>query len=287
MYISFLCGLVTLGMRLYWLMHAGVPPVDTPTVWDAYFPELRLSGVTAADLRRSDGHFDVLLLGASVLAPQFGTIDQQLRELLGARLGERGRVWNLAVSGQTSRDSLIKYRRLSDKHFDLVLIYDAINDVRMNNCRPGEFREDYSHSRRYEGFERHLRQGSAEFADMLHQAELFNDLLAGGSMSNLREFGRDIKTPPAYRRNIEEIMELARKRVGRIALLSFASHIPADYTRADFDAHRVDYSYRDDGHSCAVELWGDPDPVRKTLAAHNQDLREIAMRHPEALFVDM
>jgi hypothetical protein len=285
-YGAFLYGVLLAGFKFFWLFHAGVLLYEVPKVWDAYFPELRQSGAVTSDLRKSDGHFDVLMLGASVLAPPFGTVEPHIKDVLRERLGMRGRVWNLAAVGHTSRDSLIKYRLLENKHFDLVLIYDAINDIRMNNCRAEDFREDYTHSRRYAGYERHVHE-NVNVVDMQQQASLFSDLVAGGSMENLREFGRDMKTPPVYRKNIEEIIELTRMRGGRIVLMTFASHVPEGYTRADFDARLLDYDYRKDGRSCPVELWGEPDAVRQTLAAHNRELRDLARAHPEALLVDM
>jgi hypothetical protein len=55
------------------------------------------------------------------------------------------RVHLAAAGAQTSRDSYLKYRWLSSKRFDLVVLYDGINEACANNCPPNVFRADYSH----------------------------------------------------------------------------------------------------------------------------------------------
>jgi hypothetical protein len=74
-----------------------------------------------------------------------GSVGTHLREGLQKRLARPVRVFNLAFPCQNSRDSLFKYRHLVCRHFDLVLAYDGINDMRMNNAPPGKFCDDYSH----------------------------------------------------------------------------------------------------------------------------------------------
>lgn len=285
-YVGFLVGLGWLALKSFWSVRSGVPLNEAPLIWDQYYPELRRKGVMTARLEPSDGSFDVLLLGASVLEPGWGAIEQHLRNQLEARCGNRYRLFNLAASGHTSRDSLQKYSHLEQQRFDLVIVYHAINDVRMNNCAPGTFQLDYSHCAWYRSFQKRLATGrlSLDPGDQLLAVTDLIDL--GAPEENLREFGRDIKTPPAFRRNLEEMLAVAKQRGDRLVLMTFASHLPADYSLEAFKQQRLDYQYRSDRRSCLAEMWGEPDNVRRTLAAHNEVLRELAREHPDAPFVD-
>ena len=59
----------------------------------------------------------------------------------------------------------IEYEALGNEHFDLVLVYDGINEARANNVPPDLFRDDYGHYGWYEvvnALARH--QGRARFA---------------------------------------------------------------------------------------------------------------------------
>jgi lysophospholipase L1-like esterase len=284
-YAMFLVGLVWLGFKVFWSVRAGVPLNEQPVVWDIYYPQLRRSGVMQADLRRDDGSFDVLMLGASVIDPSFGSMEAQLRKRLEERLAGKARVFNLATSAHTTRDSRNKYEYLTGKHFDLVLVYHAINDVRMNNCRPGTFREDYTHCAWYSSFERRLARGTMSLP-LSEQAQSIGQMIGLGEASeNLRQHGGDIKTPPAFRKNLERILDLSRERKAKLLLISFAWHIPDNYSPESFAARTLDYSH--DLRSCGVEMWGEPDNVRKTLDAHNGVVRTLAKENADVLFADV
>lgn len=113
-----------------------------------YYMELR--AITHTPSPRSVPSCDILLLGASALHENWGSLTQQLLEALPSRTDRRVRLHNVAVPGQTSPDSFYKYRHLADQRFDLVLVYDGINDVAANNFPTTLFREDYSHWSWYE-----------------------------------------------------------------------------------------------------------------------------------------
>src|SRR5205807_5198572 len=125
------------------------------TIWHAFYPEIRASGLEAITVSNTDATYDVLFLGGSVVSPFFGTIGEQLQAGLRARLARPVRVFNLAMPAHTSRDSLLKYRYLARHRFDLVIVYNGINDTRMNNCPPEMFRLDYTHCAWYRQLERY------------------------------------------------------------------------------------------------------------------------------------
>jgi hypothetical protein len=285
-YLLFCWGIFLAGGRLYWWLRAGVPPDETAAVWDYFYPEVRRSHVKQIHPRHDDERFDVLLLGGSVLEPAWGPVESLLASHLRDRLGERYRLFNLARAAHTSRDSLLKYSQLSDEQFELVIVYDGINDVRLNCCPRARFRNDYRHFPWYDSLQKRLDAGR-----MLLPASLVSDAaLAGETISTSQvdeaslEEGRDIKTDRTLRQNLDEIVSSAAKRGDLVVLTTFAYFVPANYTRARFEGQSLEYEFRP--RSCAAEMWGKPRHVVAALEAQNAAIRSLSADHPEVLFVD-
>ena len=262
----------------------------------SFYPELRTSGVEDAAKSKTDDTFDVLILGGSTVSTSFGNVGSQLEAGLRQRLGRPVRVFNLAASAQNSRDSLLKYRRLARQHFDLVVVYDGINDTRMNNAPPGEFRDDYSHCIWY----KHLN--NLEKHPFVHQAALpfalsyvGNQLAwklgwswyvpARDASADCLEYGKNIRTTEPFRNHLTEIVTSAKQQGARVVLMTFSYHIPADYSLEGYWAKRLDYA-NDLASGCPVELWGKPEYTLRALEQHNQVLRDLAAQHPEVVLVD-
>lgn len=287
-YLLFCWGVVVAGSKLFWKFRAGVPLDETPLIWDCYYPEIRQSEVETIHPRHGDDRFDVLLLGGSVLEPSWGDVEPCLTGKLRAELGDGFRLFNLGHSAHTSRDSLLKYAKLSAEQFELVIVYDGINDVRMNCCPRQLFRDDYTHCAWYRAIEKRLRSGRMSLpAGPLEQASLMKETVAfDPSNAALLDEGRDIKTVGPLRGNHEEILRAAAARKDTVLLMTFAYDIPGDYTQERFKSHALDYSYRPDGRSCGAEMWGHPGDVAASIAAQNEAIRLLAGAHPEVLFVD-
>ncbi|MGE5194901.1 MAG: hypothetical protein ACM3U2_20605 [Deltaproteobacteria bacterium] len=287
-YLAFCWGVVFLGAKLFWKFRAGVPFDETAFVLDYYFPEIRLSKVKETHPRYDDGFFDVLLLGGSVLEPGWGNVEEELRAKLQGALGDRFRVFNLAHSAHTSRDSLLKYRELAWEQFDLVIVYDGINDVRLNCCPRESFRDDYSHFAWYRSMQKHIDAGTMrQRAGVIEQARVAAETFAFDSSDDaLLEEGGDIKTARPFRRNLEEIAWTATGRGDAVLMSTYAYYIPADYTQERFRDRTLDYAFRADGRSCDAETWGKPRYVAAAIDVQNDALRALMEEHPEMLFVD-
>jgi hypothetical protein len=287
-YAAFCSSLVFLGTRLFWKVHAGVPFDEAAFIRDYYFPEIRRSQVKETQPRHADSFFDVLLLGGSVLEPGWGHIEENLRARLQSELGDRFRIFNLAHSAHTSRDSLLKYQELAHEEFDLVIVYDGINDVRLNCCPRESFRDDYTHFAWYKSMQRQIDSGTIlNRAGIIDPARVASQAFAFDSRdSALLEEGGDIKTPRAFRRNLEEIVRAAADRGDAILLLTYAYYIPADYSQERFRNRALDYSYRADDRHCDVETWGKPPYVAAAVDAHNEGIRNLAHKYGKIGFVD-
>src|SRR5262249_2220839 len=97
-----------------------------------------------------------------------------------------------------------------------------------------------------------------------------------------QHYGGDIRTRQAFHDNLEEIVTTAKTKGERVMLMTFAYHVPPDYSLEAFRNKALDY----DAHICPVELWGKREYVIKGMDEHNQAIREIVARHPEVIFVD-
>jgi len=249
-----------------------------------FYPELRaVQGETRGD------RIDVLLLGASVL----DQATPELRRQAAARFGPEVCLHDLAVSGHTSLDSWYKYRHLRDDHFDLVVVYHAINELRTNNTPPERFHDDYSHYSWYALINLFERRDGWQRSGLFVALNL--GLIKAEMALGLRDFtprhvpmeatmhhGETIRSAGPFRRNLEHILDLAEARGEPVLLLSFASYVPLDYTHERFLERQLDYA----GYEVPIRLWGLEENVVRGLGVHNRVLRALAETR-EVRFLDL
>lgn len=248
-------------------------------VWDYYYPELRASRVTSTPLSRDDGILDVLTLGGSVLLQ----IESALEDRLENDLGNRIRYYHLSTTAHTSRDSLLKYQRLSRQKFDVVIFCHGINDVRMNYCPKADFKNDYTHCQWYAALQRDSRVGRLSLWDRVRQFATQEGL--GPPSASDYPFGRDLKTPPAFESNLRQFATEAADRGDQVVFLTMASYLPKGYTRQAFLESGLDYGTGDVSYE--AELWGDPNQVAAGIAEHNRRTRLVARQHDNVRLVDL
>lgn len=279
--IVFLCIVAAeVASRAFW-SHYGVPFFDPGRILYVYYPEMAKADRDRPT--RGDGHYNVLFLGGSVLHRDWGSVEEELRTQLASRGLRNVRIYNFAMPGHTSRDSLLKYAALDKDRFDLVVFYHGINDARANNAPPDVFRADYSHYIWYEMVNTMARyHGRAHLAlpytlrflaVSLHQA-LNKDRYI--PFSNLRDdwvkYGGTLRGADSFRENLSAILDTAARRGDRIMIMTFATCVPRDY---------VPESY-----AWPLEKWGRREFVLAAVRAHNDIVKSTAMRHPEIVFLD-
>jgi hypothetical protein len=284
--------LLTAGLevsaRFYWWRVKGVAVVGQEALWRTAYVELPGSGIDDVAPHHADDAFDVLLLGGSVLHHSCGDVGPRLQPRMQEMLKRPVRVVNIAYPGRTSCDSRMKYARLEDRRFDLVVFYHGINDAFLNNCRPGTFRADYSsvrHIAQMRALQRHpeVRWLALPYTARYIALNLADrwDLL-GGPRHRHSHFGGDLRTPPAFEANLEAVVATAARRGDPLLLATFAYHLPANYTEEDFQAGRLDY----DRPGCPARTWGEPAHLARAIDAHNAATRRVAARHG-TLFADV
>lgn len=281
LYFCYLSALLWFSVKLFWRQQAGVPltgKADVSHIWQFFYPELRSSGVlddlegSAAQQDESQNRFRILLLGGSVLEQVAPELHSSLADAVGR---ENYQLFNLCSSARTSRDSYLKYEYLLSRGFkcDLVIFYHGINDVRMNCCPPDQFRDDYTHCSFYKSFKRRRDAGTLNLTSVARDY-IDNSIPLGEPDDEYREYGHDIKTRKPFEDNLRGILQLAKQHKQPAVVMTFASRIPDDYSRAKFEAKQLGYGSGQ--YEMVVESWGDPQAVRLGIRTHNQVIRSAA-----------
>lgn len=249
-----------------------------------------LEKILQAPIAPNDTTLNVLILGGSAVSLDYGAnIHHELDSLLNLPPRTRKvRLFNAATPAHTSLDNLNKYKQLSDKHFDLVIYYEAINENRANNIPPQDFLENYQHVLWYFDMaiiQRHpevnwftlpfLIDKIVSFVSAKIQGKQFMDL--GQINPDFVKYGANIKTAKAFHNNLEKLILETQKRKEQLLLMTYALYVPPSvignggYT-----------DYRDFAPCTApspLHLWGDPINVQKGVNQHNQQLRKLAAQY--------
>ena len=263
-----------------------------------YYPELEY--VDKQKARAGEDGLEVLMLGASVLHNPLYDVAVPVYAFLSRNPAFQGRdihIYNIGVSSQTTRDSLIKYRYLAGRHrFDVVVVYHGINEVRANNCPEDVFRDDYSHYAWYDEINFYHRN-RALFRAGVYAPYFFH--VAGRRLrarfsprvyvpvsaprKEWVRYGGDIKTEEPFRNNLEAMAELAFENKQTLLLSTFAFYLPEDYSLEQWEQGR---GTRPD-FAAPVELWGNPENVVKGIRTHNAQTRAAAAADKSTQLLDM
>ena len=293
LYVLFLVLLAELGARAFW-MTRGVPFLTAQRrIYRSFYPGVAEVERSTRAQDETEDAFDVLLLGGSVLNTRYGDIEHVLRERLTRAIERPVNVYNLSAPGHTSLDSYYKYLHLRGIHFDEVIVYQGINELRANNCPPEVFREDYSHFSWYKLINDFERRADSRWLVFPYTLRFIVTKAAGrlGWSGFLPTHtpdpeslvhGCDVKTTASFRANLRRILEIAARRRQPVLLMSFAYYLTGDYTEQKFDARQLDYTV----HTFPVELWGQPACVAAGIEAHNQVVADLARSSDQIRFVD-
>jgi len=158
-------GFATTQQRLDFSLVEDIAPKDWRICPHHYLdfctsPNFAISGVThdalgfrgpAFPVKKPEGEFRIVCLGASTtyctgVHEDAKTYPAQLQQILNSDLGYRNvRVINAGVPGYTSWESLINLEfRVLDLNPDLVIFYEAVNDVHARLVEPAAYRGDNS-----------------------------------------------------------------------------------------------------------------------------------------------
>ncbi len=196
------------------------------------------------------GRFRIAVLGGSgtytIKVPDYrqsfpAQLEKQLREHYGRANVE---VINAGVGGYNSWETLINLQfRVLDLQPDLVIFYDAINDVHARIVPPATYRGDNSGLRRQWQKPRQALWEHSVLLRLLNQRLHFAPLRyvgleryvnTAGSYMNLESHSPDtvplidVNPPTFFRRNIENMIAVARQQKVGFVLSTWASSPMAD-----------------------------------------------------------
>ncbi len=256
-----------------------------------FYPELQT--ILQADIAENNDTYDILILGGSAMSLEFGgQINKTLDSLLHLS-NPKVKIYNAATPAHTSLDNLYKYKMLADKHFDLVIFYEAINENRFNNIPPKDFSDDYQHILWYYDMalmNRHPEVNWTVLPFIAHKSiNLLIDKLKGKKFLNFQEinpdyiqYGSDIKTAKAYRQNVEGIIKEAQAKKEKILLMTYALYVPQSVIG---NGGYTDYrDFATCKYPSPLWLWGDPINVRQGVQVHNDVIRQLAAQYHTFLF---
>ncbi len=287
----YLFVLVEIASRAYMVIAHNTSFFRPGDILYNYYPNLKDLEGTA--IEKDNDIFDVLLLAGSVLEPGFGDVEEVLLKKLTQNTHKEVRIHNLSRLANTSLDSYYKYSELEDKHFDLVIVYHGINEVRANNAPDTVYRADYSHYnwyRQVNKIEAHpeleylafpfaIDYGSMKIGDLFDPPGI---VPTHRPKPEWLEYGSGIRTDVSLAQNLRKIVAIANGRGEPVLLMTFVFYVPDDYSPARFASKSLDYS----SHMSEIELWGKPRNVITGLLTHNKAIRDTA-KESDALFVNM
>ena len=264
--ITVLC--VELVTRLYCALEYKSAIHDSPKeiIYRVIYPVLRENNTKTT---KDDGYFDILILGSSTMEMHYNVIGRLITEKLWFK-GIKTRVFNLSMAGQTSLDQYYKYKSLENR-YDLILYYDAINDLRANNAPASEFSQDYRHYSVYRVLH-DLEKPRIFVTPLLIQLMIQKPIEKLGwlglvptdkPIKGWEKHGSDIKTKWPYHRNLKRIAEIANERGEKLVLITFAYYENEDYSCNQY------YGY-------PVSMWGLKENVVAGLKVHHEMIRKVA-----------
>lgn len=290
-FVSILAGTGELFSRVFLCFRGYSFGRPSEYIFDGFYKNLKRPA--GQEIGRNANATRILILGGSVVSPGYSDLHNRLDTILTKRYGNARRfdVVNVAAPAHTSLDNFLKYKLLEDQRFDLVIYYEGINDTRVNNIPPGEFRDDYSHVKWYSDIHMLLRHSEINVTVMPYLLDMAGntiyDKLTGriylepiGVDARFAKFGRQVRTAPCYRRNIESIAKIARARGDKLVLLSYASCFPQDSLSSG------NHNYAKCMFATPITMWGKPEHVKKGIDVHNQVIRRLSKQYG-TLFLDM
>jgi len=217
---------------------------------------------------KPEGTLRVLTLGGSVLFNEH--MSERLKAAIQPVVGREVELAGGALRNHTSASSLIKYKYyFSSYDFDVVLIYEGINDLWMNHYDRNDFNADYSHDLP------HYRRDV--ILDNCLSCRIIYNILNSDPRKRVPQ-GSGYLAEESFEKNLRELIALIRQQGAKPVLMTFASYIPPDYSDEKFEQRTAGYSADIDseGDYWPIAIWGAPDYVQEGLRRHNAITRKLA-----------
>jgi hypothetical protein len=285
-----------ISLRTFLHFTSGAPFFKPSGVIYKYYPQI--PPIQTAQISNTDSVLDILVLSCSVLHSDWGDIISAMNSQMQLPPQfNKLRIYNASGVGHSSYDNYIKYTLLADKHFDLVIYYDAINDARLNDCPEKVFKDDYSHYQWYDEINNILRHPEMDITVIpyfigvlkIEYKHFFCKDCYIPIHYSLRpdwaQYGNMVKSLFTYNWNLDHMISIAGKNNSRFMDVSFLYYLPADYTLEKFKNKSLDYTFCN--RSRETEIWGQPAYVANFINLANLTSAHVVMNHKNASYEDL
>jgi hypothetical protein len=216
--------------------------------------------------KKAPGTIRILTLGGS---PMFNRrMTERLKEKLQAASSKPVEVLGAALRTHTIRSSLYKYEFLAKYDFDYVLICHGINSLWANHVSKNDYREDYFQLG--EWYSRGWLLQNSVIARLLYNNFFYHRpprIFYGAKFASLKTF----------KHNLDALIRRIKKNGSQPILITFAWHIPDNYTYEGFQRNSLGYDNPAQYDKCPVELWGSVAYVSEGLKRTNEIVRNAAV----------
>lgn len=261
----------------------------------SYYPQAKK--IISRYKNSDEGKTKLLILSSSALTDGWGDFRKIIENKLNSK-SENYEVFNGAGVGFSLVDNKNTYSILREKniHFDYVIIYNAINDARLNNCPPKIFKKDYSHikwNNEINCIKRHHEMNITVIPfifDFLYQK-------IKQKFSNKRFIPDNYQHQPDWKKhgNVFLSLEILKNALVNIVshnygnekylIFSYNYYIPSNYTYKKFINKQLDYQFHE--NSSEVEIWGKPINVSNFIDSANVYYSHIAKKFNNTRFYDV
>lgn len=246
----------------------------------------------AIALQKPAGTVRVLVLGSSTMFNRH--MGERLKVALQQKTGKKIELLDAGIRSHTTRADVMKLQLLAPYQWDVVLFYNGINDLWTNHVLPENFHADYRQLDPW--YRRNLVLDNSLLARYIYNT--FYWQLRAINKKTGQPFFPDYqfvfpKKPyinaanfaslPAFSANLEQIIAISRSIGAKPVLMTFAFHLPDNYSRQAFLDKSLDYSNPDNYDSRDVFNWGPPDYVREGLSRENAIIHDVAKKQDVTL----
>lgn len=228
----------------------------------------------------------VLVLGSSTMFNRH--MADQLKTALQKSIPDKNiELLDAGIRSHTTRADVVKLQYLTAYHWDYVLFYNGINDLWANHVLPQDFYNDYRQldpwNRRnflldHSLLARHLYNTGYTWLRVINQKLRFSLFPNYQFVFPKKPYinAADFASLPVFVDNVNAIVDASLRAGATPVLITFAYHLPNNYSRQAFLQQQLDYSNPDHYDSRDVYNWGPPNYVREGLHRENAALRTIA-----------
>jgi hypothetical protein len=229
----------------------------------------------------------VLVLGSSTMFNRH--MGERLKAALQQKTGKKIELLDTGIRSHTTRADVVKLQLLAPYQWDVVLFYNGINDLWANHVLPEDFHADYRQLDPW--YQRNILLDNSLLARYIYNAlywqlRTINKKLGQPFFPDYQFVfpkkpyinAANFASLPAFSSNLEHIITVSKSLGAKPVLMTFAFHLPENYSRQAFLDKSLDYNNPDNYDSRDVYNWGPPDFVREGLSRQNAILREIAKK---------